>query len=885
MSTLHLDHLLDPRSIALIGASDREDSAGRVVAANLIEGGYEGAVYFINPRYRTVLGAPCHRSLKQLDDTPDLVVFIAPERIVRRTLLQCYRRGVRVMMVMSAVRDDVALRELAGALGIRLIGPYCAGLIRPFLSLNISYATHRIQPGPLAIVTQSASLAAAILDWADASGVGFSALLAAGEGTDISLADLLDLLSEDTHTRAIIVYLDRVSNTRVFLSAISALARVKPVVLMKSTHSAAPWCDALLHTGQVHDSNPVFDAAMTRAGVVHIKSFGNLFAAARTLSLDMRISGRRLAILGNGAAPAMLACERIEAKGFDLPRPSRSLQRLLASSHGGSDGEINGHNPWVLRQPGQLAERYRDLLTALANSGEFDAIVVIHVPDARNDPQVVAEAVIRALPLPVPLLTCWMGESRVQAARAALTRARLATFRTPEAATDGFDFLFRHHRSHQQLQQLAGPAASHSRSKPTAGRQLIAEHLRQGTRVLEGRDAWRLLACFDIPTGFTAGIQANDSMAPVADHDNQDKGTHPEGAGDQRSALPDARQTPGQTSHTPVNERLFMLTLFRDATFGPVIALRLHGDQAASLPASVQLPPLNRYLIDRLLSEPHVARWLGPLRTHPAVNVDALIHALRQLSEIACELPEVFNLTIGCLRVRDDHVVPEAVHLVIEKSANLPLHAHLAIHPYPRDWIRQTTLKDDRPMILRPVRPEDALSIQSLVRGLSIQSRYLRFMHTVSELSPLLIARFTRLDYDRQMSFVAVADEAENEIVGVSRYTMNNDRTAGEFALSIADAWQGKGLGKALLSLLISHARSRGLRCLQGTVLRENETMQHLMRTLGFVSKVDDDDVRTLNFSFDLISAALEPAEPGPAEPEPGELGPAEPGPATNHHD
>lgn len=848
MSTLNLDHLLSPRSIALVGASDRPGSAGQVVAGNLVSGGYQGRLYFINPRYRSVLDQPCLRSLKLLDETPDLVVFIAPGRIIRRTLVQCQRKGVKVVLIMSAVSDPAALQALAASLGIRVLGPYCAGLIRPQLNLNISYATYRIQPGPLAIVTQSASLAAAILDWAEPFRVGFSALLAVGDCTDVSLADLLDLLSEDVATRAIIVYVDRLPPAREFLSAISAAARGKPLLLMKSTHSAAPWCDAILRTGQVHTSGPVFDAAMARAGVVRIKSFSNLFAAARILALDVRVRGPRLAILSNGAAPAMLACERIETKGFTLPPlPEFDSDRLKQTA-----GPFTGCNPVVLRGRRQLARRYQDLIRLLADSGAFDAIIVIHVPDSRNDPQAVAAAVVGSLPSRVPLLTCWMGESRVREARATLSAAQLATFRTPEAATDGFDFLYRHFRSQQQLLQLPGPVASQSRSRPVAARWLIAEQLDLGRRVLPAMLAMQVLACFDIPAAGGPAAAADRPGRPPSDAGGEVPGRplHP------------AASNPvvgGSGRRPPLNERLVTLSLFRDASFGPVIALGLYGDQVMEIPACVQLPPLNDYLIDRLLGEPPMARWLGPLRERPALRTDALIHALQQVSEIACELPEVFSLTIGRLRVRDDHVIPETVQLVIEKAPRLPVHGHLAIHPYPRDWIRRITLKDGRSLLLRPIRPEDAMSVQALVRGMSSQSRYFRFMHAINELSPLLVARFTRLDYDRQMSFVAVADEASSELIGVSRYSMNSDRTVGEFALSIADHWQSHGLGKALMNVLIEHARSRGLQRLLGTVLRDNEAMIHLMQALEFTGSVSADDPGTLDFTLELDSGADSP--------------------------
>jgi len=265
MSTLHLSRLLNPGSIVVIGASARETSAGLDVVRNLLQGNYQGKLFLVNPRYQSVLGEPCYPSLKALPETPDLALILTPARLLKRTLVQCARRGTKVAIVMSGA-DNAAYHHYAQRLGLRILGPYCAGLIRPHLGINASYNVNRITKGSLAIVSQSASLSGAMLDWAETSGVGFSALLSTGSDTDITLADLLDLLAEDYQTRAVIVYLDTANSTRSLLSALSATARIKPVVLMKSTQAGARYCDALTRTGHVHSSDHVFQAAPVLGG-------------------------------------------------------------------------------------------------------------------------------------------------------------------------------------------------------------------------------------------------------------------------------------------------------------------------------------------------------------------------------------------------------------------------------------------------------------------------------------------------------------------------------------------------------------------------------------------------------------------------------------------
>ena len=437
MSTLHLERLLAPGSIAVFGASAREGSPGLALVRNLVEGGFAGDLHLVNPRYDEVLGRPCVRSLKAVDGVPDLALVLTPARLLNRTLVQCAERGTKLVIVMSGAPDPAKLHDYARRLGLRILGPWCAGLIRPHLKLHATLATNRIEPGSLAVVSQSASLAAALVDWAEASGVGFSALVSTGAGSDIRLPDLLDLLAEDYRTRAIIVYLDRVRGSRAFLSALAAAARSKPVILMKSTQDGAPHCNALTRSGRVLSSDAVFHAALARAGVVRIRTFSNLFSAAKILSSGLRTKGRRLMVVSNGAAPAMLACEHLETRGFRSPRldaPALAAlgEALDAVASRRERGRWSGTNPVVLRDPPNLVDQVGAAVAALGGAGGtaasdgFDALLVIFVPDARNDPALVARALVGAKPKRLPLLACWMGDASVGPARRGADRRRRA---------------------------------------------------------------------------------------------------------------------------------------------------------------------------------------------------------------------------------------------------------------------------------------------------------------------------------------------------------------------------------------------------------------------------------------------------------------------------
>jgi len=879
MTTLLLDKLLDPASLVVIGASAREDSPGYKLTRNLLQGGFKGKLFLVNPRYQSILDNTCYKSIKALPEVPELAIVITPARLVRRTLVRCAAKGTRVAVVMSGLAKSSALHRYAQRLGMRLMGPYCAGLIRPHIGLNASYSANTIEKGSLAIVSQSASLGAAMLDWAQSSNVGFSALLSTGEDTDISLSDLLDLLTEDWQTRAVIVYVNKVNGTRSFLSALSAAARIKPVVLMYSAQHGAHYCDALTRTGEVYSSDTVFQAALNRAGVVRIRTFQNLFAAAKILSTQIRVRGKRLAIISNGSAPAMMALERIAVKDFEAPQLDASTLKAWRKS---LDGQVKGHNPLIIRKPTRLAEYYQRSIEALQQYKDIDAILIIFVPDSRNDPDKIAEAITHCMPSGKALLTCWMGDASVLSARELLTQAGMPTFRTPEAAVDGFDFLHRYFISQQQLLQLPNPASRNTRADASAARELVQRELTAGNRVLGPQKTRTLMELFDIPVLRSqratrlddALIMAEQLGYPLAmklvspnisykasvieTQLNINTAAALTSAWHRIVKRLQARRPDAQfrgilleSMYEPANVRHLALSISRDSTFGPFISIGLGGDLTALIhQRSVQLPPLNQFLISEILKGPELQTYLGAFRHVGAVGDRPIAHILRRLSEMACELPEIFSLDINPLVLSQQGAVAMDIQVVLEKPSVQKRYGHLAIHPYPWQWVRNITIKNNIAVQLRPIRPDDAQAISTLVREMSAESRYFRFMHAINELSPQMVAQFTKLDYDRQMAIVATDDQ--QAVIGVSRYIISSNRLVGEFAISVSDSWKGLGLASALMRLLIEHAKAQGLEKLRGDVLRNNKPMQGLMKSLGFYFKHSTDEPEVLLYEYPL---------------------------------
>ncbi|PID60363.1 MAG: hypothetical protein CSB44_10610 [Gammaproteobacteria bacterium] len=897
MGTLHLDNLLSPRSIAVVGASSKKDSPGYMLAKNLINGDFRGPLHFVNPRHDSLFGKPCFRSVKALPDATDIALVMTPPDQDRKVLTECSERGIRVVAMMSPERRHGGkhareLRRLAVQLGLRILGPWCAGIVRTHIGLNATYAALPVEPGSLAVVSQSAALAAAIVDWGAANKVGFSSLISTGSEFDVSIANILDLLSEDSRTRAVIVYLDTFQEKREFLSALSATARIKPVIVMSTGQNNAPFCDALARTGAIMSTEAVMQAALQRAGAVRIRSFGNLFAASRLLAHGKRIRGNRVAVLANGRAPATIALEQLPGKGlraaqFELPLSTFSprnahgarLRRIVeAAPFLGDERPIV--NPVVIRSPDTLALRYREAVEALLAHEDVDAVIAILVPDMRIDSSAVARSLADIKKkVGKPLLCCLMGDASLDEPRQILADAQIPTLETPEQATSALDFLYRHHVSGLELLEL--PRAGQAQEPPdhAAARAIIHKALDERRRVLDPTEARQFLEAFHVPVlpirevrdSAEAIVAANDFGYPVVIKARAERFAYKSSLLPAQLGIRDADGVAGACRRIndtiaamgldgevdaieiePMlenpHQRELSVTLHQDATFGPVISVGVGGDlRPLWQRVAVQLPPLSETLIDKMLAREPFETWFGPYRHKDSLPTEPIRQLLLQISEIACECPEIHSLDINPLIVSADGAVAVDTQIVVEKTSPKRNHGHLAIPPYPREWERQQTLKSGLEVTIRPIRPEDGEQIEALVRNMSEESRYFRFMHAINRLSPQMVAQFTKLDYDRQIAFVA---EVDDRIIGVSRYILNRDRDNGEFALSIADEYQGHGLGKLLMKMLIEHAEAHAVTMLQGDVLKENNGMQHLMQSLGFERHAQPDSPETWGYRY-----------------------------------
>jgi acetyltransferase len=887
----YLTALFEPESVAIVGASEKKGKVGEVLVSNMLAAGFPGRLFCVNPKYSRVRGVTCVPSLFSLPQRVDLAVIATPARTVPELIEQCGMTGVRAAVVISAGFSEIgregaklerALLERARARGVRIVGPNCLGILRPALGVNATFARGKALAGSLGLVSQSGAVCAAMLDWAAPYGVGFSSVVSLGGSVDLDFGEIIDYLANDAATEHILLYIEGIRDARSFLSSLRAAARAKPIILMKVGRHPAGSRAAVSHTGAIVGSDDVFDAVVKRAGVVRVRSIGQLVAAAQALHSRVRPQGNRLAVVTNGGGPGVMAADLAADMGLPLAELSvasiEALRRALPPnwSHG---------NPIDLIGDADSA-RYRAAVSACLADDGVDGVLAILSPQAMTNAEEVARAVVdSAKGSSKPLIACWMGEANVASARKILTEAHIPTFRTPDPAVEMFAHVSAFFRNQRALLQTPGPLARGSASD-VRGAQLVIESVLADRRdVMTEMESKALLAAFHVPIAKTmiarsaheAALLAEETGYPIAMKIDSPDIAHKSDVGGVRLNLGDAQavrsayedilaQVRRMRSGARVNGvavepmierahgRELMIGIKRDAVFGPAITFGAGGTAVEVLrDRSVALPPLNAFLASDMIQGTRVSKLLGAFRNLPAIDMKSLEAVLLSVSEMACELPWIEELDINPLIVDEAGAIAVDARIVLRANAPVRRYAHMAIHPYPSELVSTWQPREGAPVILRPIRPEDAELEQEFVRGLSEESRHFRFMSTMRELTPAMLARFTQIDYDREMALVAVQEQDGREVeIGVARYVTNPDGETCEFAIVVADRWKGKGLGRRLLETLIRVARIRGLRGMVGHVLSINQPMLALADKLGFVIADNPEDATAKHVTLDL---------------------------------
>jgi acetyltransferase len=892
MGKHYLDPLFAPESIAVFGASDKPGSVAGRVFQNLREAGFGGRLYPVNPKHETVLGEPCFADLEAIGHSVDMVVVATPAPTVPEIVRAAGENGASVAVVMTAGfgesgsggrRLERELLEYAHYYGVRVLGPNCLGLMRPRSGVNATFSNSAAEPGNLALVSQSGALCTAILDWARPHHVGFSAMVSLGDAADVDFGDLLDFLALDPETSSILLYVEGVHNARRFMSGLRIAARMKPVIVVKAGRHAAGSRAAMSHTGALVGGDDVFEAALGRAGAVRADTIDQLFAAAQMLAERPRVAGDRLGIITNAGGPGVLATDRAMDVGVEVPELSEATVERL-------DAALPDH--WSRANPLDILgdatpDRYGEALAACLGDPNLDGVLAMLTPQAMTDPVAAAEAVIGARDgADKPVLACWMGQEQVAPAWQRFLEAQLPYFRSPETAVEAFAYLARHRRNQELLMQVPGPRAYRSEPDVEGARLIIEGALAEHRKVLSEMESKAVLTAFGVPvmasvevdSASQALVMAESLGFPVAMKINSPDIPHKSDVGGVRLNIGSAQavrraynelldsvraQRPDARLNGVLLERMYtngqgrelLVGVARDAVFGPVVSFGAGGTAVEVMrDRAVALPPLNTFIARRLIAETRISRLLAAYRNLPAVDQDAVEQVLLRISELVCELPHVTELDINPLMADPGGAWVVDARIGVDSPApSLEPYGHMAIHPYPAHLGDRFQLADGTDIRIRPIRPEDAEIEQDFVRNLSEESKYFRFMRTLHELTHEMLVRFTQIDYDREMAFIAVTERGGGEQeLGVARYTINPDGDSCEFAIVVADDWRGLGIGTRLLRTLMTAAKARGLKVMMGEALANNTDMRALAERLQFTVRTSDEDPGLLELRTEL---------------------------------
>ena len=876
MSTRNLDAFFRPNAIALIGASNEQGSVGERVLSNLIGAGFAGAILPVNPRRAVVHGIICYPDVAALPVVPDLAVIATPPATVPALLAELGARGTRAAVILTAgfsadpAGSDSRHALLAAAQphGLRLVGPNCLGILASGTGINASFAHLDARPGKLAFLTQSGAIVTSILDWAEAQGIGFSHLVSLGDMIDVDFGDLLDHLAGDPGTEAILLYIESVTNARKFISAARAAARLKPLIVVKAGRHAEGARAAASHTGALAGNDAVYDAVFRRIGALRVNTLEELFDAAAILATGRQPRGPRVAILTNGGGIGVLATDALIEQGGTLaelaPETLAALNaKLPATWSHGNPVDIVGDAPGA---------RYVDAAAALAADPGVDAVLALNCPTAIASSEEAASALIqgwggRTEPM---LVTSWVGAAKAEPARKLFAAAGIPSYATPEQAVRAFLYLVEYRRRQALLTQVP-PSIPEAFAPDRAGaRQLVAAALADGRDWLTPPEVKALLTAYGIPT-VGGGIAPTPEAAAEAartlggkvalkivsaqiQHKSDVGGvvldlSRPETVAAEAAAMlervralrPAARIDGFMVEPMAVRRDSWELIVgaTQDPQFGPVLLFGQGGTAVEVVrDQSLELPPLNMHLAHALIDRTRVARLLHGYRDRAPADLDALALTLIKVAQLITDLATVVELDINPLLADAKGVLALDARVRIAATANGGPE-RLAIRPYPQELEETLALADGRELLLRPIRPEDEPALRQAFATLTPAQIRGHFAAATGALAQIDAARFTQIDYDREMTLILTVpgSAGRTPVYGLMRMFIDANQEDAEFVIALHPDVTGQGLGQRLMQRGIAYARGRGLHQLQGDVMRDNQVMRRLAANLGFVEE------------------------------------------------
>ncbi|MCK5282422.1 MAG: bifunctional acetate--CoA ligase family protein/GNAT family N-acetyltransferase [Nanoarchaeota archaeon] len=874
MNQKKLDMIFNPKTIAVIGATNKKGSVGYSLMKNLIGSGYEGIVYPINPKRISIQGVKSYPSVSHTPDKIDLAVIATPAKTVPDIVEGCGEAGVKGIVILSAGFKEIGRKgeamcdnilETARRYDMRIIGPNCLGFITPSINLNASFANKMALPGKIAFISQSGALCTAILDWAVKQNVGFSHFVSIGSMIDVGFHDLIDYFGRDPKTSSIVIYMESLTNARRFLSAARAFARTKPIIVLKAGKSSEGAKAAKSHTGSLAGNDAVFDAAFKRAGIVRVDTIGQLFDCAQTLSMQKKPAGNRLAIVTNAGGPGVIATDSLmHVKGELAELSSQTIRKLDEFL---PDAWSKGNPVDVLGDAD--AERYKKAVELCIEDKNVDGVLVILTPQAMTDSVEIAKAIV-ALPNKEKktILASWMGEADVNEGREILEKGDIPVYRIPENGVMCFMYWHHYIKNLELLYETPSTIPHAFTPKTAANKKLINDVVKKGRYILTEAECKEMLANYEIPIVKCGTAKTEDEavslalkigfpvvakiLSPDILHKTEIGGVklNLKSEDDVRKAYSEIicsvkKKAPKADIYgvciSAMESKKYELLIGckKDPIFGPTIVFGMGGVAVEVYKdTNIGLPPLNMALAMRLIEETKIYSLLKGYRNMKGVDVSSIQFLLYKFAYLVMDFPEIKEIDINPFGVDENGGVVLDAKVILDEEVigkKVKPYSHMVISPYPKEYITGFRMKNGKEAVLRPIRPEDEPLEGEMFTTFSERTQRFRFFQLIKDITHELLIRYTQIDYDREIAIIAeVEEESKKKMAGVVRLIADSYNETAEFAIVVGDPWHNQGLGNKFTDYILEIAKQRGIKKVYANVLRENNIMLNMFRKRGF---------------------------------------------------
>ncbi len=874
----NLNRFFNPRTIAVIGASNRESSVGAKILRNLTES-YQGLIFPVNPFRSEVQGIKAWSSVERIPSKIDLSIIATPAHTIPQIVDECGKAKISNLIIVSAGFDEKdetgkkltrQILELKQAYEMRIIGPNSLGVIRPKNNLYATFAEKKAIPGKIAFISQSAALCGSVLDWSCETQVGLSAVVSTGSTFDVDLSDLIDYFGSDPQTRCIMLFVESIKNIRSFMSAARGFARTKPIVLVKSGRIAKNYEPNITRGLQIASDDIVYDAAFRRVGVVRVQTVNELFDTAKALLMQPNPNENSLAIVTNAGGPGLLAVDELIAKGGKLANLSKELSDNLRNVL-----------PYYcrIRNPIDILEeadsvRFRGVIRLCLKDPGINSLLIIYTSLGATSPFEIADITAElAKQSRKTLLVSIMGEDdSCQDARRTLNRQGIPAFRTPEDAVRTFLYMNKYTQNLNLLYQTPEELPI-SLEAPTQLKAIIRRAFCEGRNMLSLSESFSFLNAYKIATidsrvawtaddaeAIASEIGYPVTMKPVLvqaiPKNEVEKITIEACSPDEVRYKFDLNAEESRKLNTPADFQgivvqpkadrhslKFFLGSIKDEKFGVLIVFGSVEPFSETIRnISIGFPPLNQILARQIIDSSKIYHPKGERDNFTPMLL--LEEILIRFSQLVTDFPELKEVQLNQLSTTENTACVYDASVIIDRERIMrevaDHHEHLVIAPYPKKYITKRTLKNGVQVKFRPIKPEDEKRINDLFRSLSEETIRFRFFETIKEMSHDTLTRYCNLDYDREIAVVAELQDAK-KIIGVVRIIVDIEGKNGEFAILVGDSWHGMGLGSKLMDIIVDIAKDLKLETIYSYVTPENNKMIRMCSKKGFGIKPIDE--------------------------------------------